>query len=115
MNDIDLKAMCDSAMVRVQGWIARSAGQHIRQMREQHRMTDSEFLSDLLYCGFNGELPEATIEEACARFNIPFPPKRYDYSEPLTVAQRLHNGPFSGKANHRQAIQGQQSEALLAD
>lgn len=79
MTDIDMTAMCDSAMVRVQGFIARSAGQHIRQMREQHRLTNDEFLSDLLFCAHMGELPESTIAEACERFGIEFPPKRYDH------------------------------------
>lgn len=77
MTDIDMTAMCDSAMVRVSGFIARSAGQHMRQMREQHRMTDSEFLSDLLYCGYMGALPESTIAEACERFGIDFPPTQF--------------------------------------
>jgi len=98
MTDTDMKAMCDSAMVRVQGWIARSAGQHIRQMREQHRMTDSEFLSDLLYCGFNGELPEATIAEACERFGIEFPPQPHRN----TNEHSLHDlGPVRHRKNHQ--------------
>lgn len=77
MTDTDIKAMCDSAMVRVSGFISRSAGQHIRQMREQQQMTDSEFLADLLYCAHMGELPEATIAEACERFRLDFPPSPF--------------------------------------
>ena len=47
-------------------------------------MTDQEFLSDLLYAGYNGELPEATIKEACFRFQINFPPKRYETNSSIT-------------------------------
>lgn len=83
MTDIDMKAMCDSAMVRLNHSINRSAGQHMRAMREPRRMTNDEFLSDLLYCAHMGELPESTIAEACERFGIDFPPKRHDHETNL--------------------------------
>ena len=40
-------------------------------------MTNDEFLSDLLYCGHMGELPDKTIREACERFHISYPPKQF--------------------------------------
>jgi len=42
-------------------------------------MNNEEFLSDLLYAGHMGELSESTIVEACERFGIEFPPKKYEH------------------------------------
>ena len=72
-----MKAMGKATRNADMGHVQSSAGQHIRQMREQNRMTDSEFLSDLLYCAHMGELPESTIAEACERFGIDFPPTQF--------------------------------------
>lgn len=38
-------------------------------------MTQSEYLSDLLYCAAMGPLPDSRIAEACAVLSIPFPPR----------------------------------------
>ena len=40
-------------------------------------MNNTEFLSDLLFCAYQGELPDSTIREACERFNISYPPVQY--------------------------------------
>ena len=40
-------------------------------------MTNDEFLSDMLFAAHMGELPESTIDEACERFGIEFPPKQF--------------------------------------
>lgn len=103
MTDTDMTAMCDSAMVRLTHSINRSAGQHMRQMREQHRMTDSEFLSDLLYAGHMGELPESTIAEACERFGIEFPPQphRYTNEHSMHDSRAVRNRQIHQPAQHQ--------------
>ncbi len=40
-------------------------------------MNNTEFLSNLLFCAHQGELPDSTIREACERFNIPYPPQLF--------------------------------------
>ena len=45
-------------------------------------MTNSEFLSNLLYEAFMGsDMPTKTIQEACERFNVSYPPKLFKGSQ----------------------------------
>jgi hypothetical protein len=69
-------------------------------------MNNTEFLSDLLFCAYQGELPDSTIREACERFNIPYPPERF-HEQHATLAIGLRDRSISSQANHRQAIQRQ--------
>lgn len=60
-------------------------------------MTNEEFLSDLLYCAYMGELPDETIKEACARFGIQYPPIQFKgiqatYQVPVFKSEVNHHG-----------------------
>ena len=75
-------------------------------------------IGDLLYRAYMIDaITDEEVKQVCAMFEIKYPPsllENQNVGEHEAVAQCVHHRPVSSQVDYWQAVQGQQSEAVLA-
>ena len=76
------------------------------------------FIGDLLYRAYMIDaITDTEVMQACTMLEIKYPPsllENQNVGEHEAVAQCVHHRPVSSQVDYWQAVQGQQSEAVLA-
>ena len=77
------------------------------------------FIGDLLYRAYMIDaITDEEVKQACAMFEIKYPPsllENQNVGEHETLVGGVHNRPVSSQVDYWKAVQGQQSEAVLAN